>query len=76
MPVADNWMAKRIKPCDVFIGWQHLGLKTVSAAKKMGAKTVLEHPTIAATKWNDLVLEEYKLWKGITRGTNSIYSKR
>ncbi|MFH4242992.1 hypothetical protein WAI99_22960, partial [Acinetobacter baumannii] len=31
---------------------------------------------IAATKWNDLVLEEYKLWKGITRGTNSIYSKR
>jgi glycosyltransferase involved in cell wall biosynthesis len=76
LPLADSWISKRLEPCDVFVGWQQVSLRSLKKAKRLGARTVLEHQTSSTQAWMQLILEEYRIWKEIGTGAHALFSER
>ena len=56
----DEFSEKKLKNCDLFIGWSSFSEKTLLKAKSFGAKTVLERGSTHIIFQNDILKLEYK----------------
>lgn len=57
----DNQVAKRIKPCDIFVGWSGFSLYTLRKIRKsFPAKIILEHNATHLEVQRDTLMEEEK----------------
>jgi len=63
----DEFSEKKLKKCDLFIGWSSFSEKTILKAKSFGAKTVLERGSTHIIFQNDILKLEYKK-NNITNG--------
>ena len=63
----DEFSEKKLKKCDLFIGWSSFSEKTILKAKSFGAKTVLERGSSHIIFQNDILKLEYKK-NNITNG--------
>lgn len=61
----DSLVSKKIKnlqPIDLFIGWAHYAHKSIPAARKAGAKIIIESGSCHIATQQELLDEEYKRW--------------
>lgn len=58
----DRQAAKKIKPCDVFVGWSSGALHSMRRAKELGAKTVVERGSSHIEYQNEVLKQEYDRW--------------
>jgi glycosyltransferase involved in cell wall biosynthesis len=63
----DKFSEKKLKKCDLFIGWSSFSERTLLKAKSFGAKTVLERGSTHIIFQNDILKLEYKK-NNITNG--------
>ncbi|MCS6915675.1 MAG: glycosyltransferase family 4 protein, partial [Myxococcota bacterium] len=55
----DELARRALGPCDLFVGWAQMSLRSLEAARRLGARTLLEHPMSHVDAWMDLYREEY-----------------
>ena len=55
---ADWLLSRKLPPCDIFHGWNGLCLAGLRAAKRHGAVTMIENPSMHPRDWQKAVLEE------------------
>lgn len=55
---ADWLLSGQLSGCDIFHGWNSLSLACMRAAKRRGAITVIENPSMHPRAWQRIVLEE------------------
>lgn len=55
---ADVLLSRHISPCDIFHGFTGLSRACLRAARRMGAVTLIENPSMHPRAWQRLVLEE------------------
>lgn len=48
--------------CTVFHGWTTSSIESLQAARKIGAKTIVERPSPYPTTWERLLREEHERW--------------
>lgn len=58
----DQWVARHITPCDVFVHLSQFGLYSAHRAKQMGARVVCDRGSSHIVYQNELLAEEYALW--------------
>ena len=59
----DRWASRQLTACDVFLGWSGYSLKTLRRAKSQGAITVLDRALAHPMSLNQLLEEEYAVYK-------------
>jgi glycosyltransferase involved in cell wall biosynthesis len=55
----DELCQRELRPCDLFVGWSQMSLRSLRRARRLGARTLLEHPMGHVDAWMDLYREEY-----------------
>jgi glycosyltransferase involved in cell wall biosynthesis len=55
---ADWLVSRQLTACDIFHGWTGLSLACLSAARRLGAITIIENPSMHPRAWQSIVLEE------------------
>ncbi len=58
----DRAVAARLKPADVVVAWNQLGLHTLRRARTLGARTVLERPATHMLFQQEMLDEEFARW--------------
>ncbi len=63
----DGWAARYIGRCDIFYGWANHSLRSLGAARRQGAMTILDRGGVEAGAQRTLLEEECRLM-GLPRG--------
>jgi len=58
----DRWVARKLVPCDAFVGLSSSGLKSGARAQQLGAKYVCDRGSSHIRYQNELVTEEMRRW--------------
>ncbi|MGH7869324.1 MAG: glycosyltransferase family 4 protein, partial [Candidatus Dormibacteraceae bacterium] len=56
--LADRLASKYVPPCSIFHGWLAVCLACLKAAKRQGAITIVQNPTLHLQQWQDEVMAE------------------
>jgi starch synthase len=59
---ADWLLSRGLPPCDLFHGWTGSCLEGLSRAKRLGAVTLIENPSMHPRAWQNAVLAECEAW--------------
>lgn len=54
----DRLAEAALLPCDLFVGWSQLSLRSLERARLLGARTLLEHPMSHVDTWMAIVEDE------------------
>jgi len=52
----------KLKNIDLFVGWAHYSLKSMTAAKRVGAKTIIESGSCHIKEQQELLINEHEKW--------------
>lgn len=58
----DRLLSRGLPPCDLFHGWASLCLAGLRRAKRYGAVTLIENPSMHPRDWQDAVRQECETW--------------
>jgi glycosyltransferase involved in cell wall biosynthesis len=58
----DRWAARRVRGCEVLVGFASFSLLSLRAARSAGARTVLERASTHVLTQRALLAEEYRRW--------------
>jgi glycosyltransferase involved in cell wall biosynthesis len=66
----DLWARTHIEPCDIFVGWSSFSLNSMSKAKRLGAKTIVERGSSHMLFQNEILEAEYRRFGIKNAGVN------
>ncbi|MBI2867361.1 MAG: glycosyltransferase family 4 protein [Chloroflexi bacterium] len=58
----DHLVSRRLRPCDIFIGWAVFAKKSIKVARSLGAVTCVERGSAHIATQEDLLRDEYQRW--------------
>nr|WP_236657033.1 glycosyltransferase family 4 protein [Acidisarcina polymorpha] len=58
----DQWVSRRIEPCDVFVGLSGSALETGRTVQRRGGRYVCDRGSSHIRYYNDILKEEYQRW--------------